>query len=88
VVLSGAEQAISEGSGDLVIKSRVPPGFLSDWLLDVEFIAVARADHPLLRLGRELSTDDLAHQYKPWCGIRAPRIPAMRDGSGRSDDSP
>ena len=59
VVLSGAEQAITEGSGDLVVTSRVPPGYLSDWLLDVNFIAVARADHPLLKLGRELTTDDL-----------------------------
>ncbi|HEY2465673.1 MAG TPA: LysR family transcriptional regulator [Steroidobacteraceae bacterium] len=64
VVLSGAEQAIMEGSGDIVVTSRVPPGYLSDWLLDVKFIAVARADHPLLRIGRELTTDDLAHHVQ------------------------
>ena len=64
VVLSGAEQAIIEGSGDLVVTSRVPPGYLSDWLLDVNFIAVARADHPLLRLERELTTEDLAHHVQ------------------------
>jgi DNA-binding transcriptional LysR family regulator len=64
VVLSGAEQAIIEGSGDLVVTSRVPPGYLSDWLLDVNFIAVARADHPLLKLGRELTTDDLARHVQ------------------------
>jgi DNA-binding transcriptional LysR family regulator len=64
VVLSGAEQAIAEGSGDLVVTSRVPPGYLSDWLLDVNFVAVARADHPLLRLERELTTDDLARHVQ------------------------
>ena len=64
VVLSGAEQAITEGSGDLVVTSRVPPGYLSDWLLDVSFVAVARADHPLLKLGRALTTDDLAHHVQ------------------------
>jgi DNA-binding transcriptional LysR family regulator len=64
VVLSGAEQAITEGSGDLVVTSRVPPGYLSDWLLDVKFVAVARADHPLFKLGRELTTDDLAHHVQ------------------------
>jgi DNA-binding transcriptional LysR family regulator len=64
VVLSGAEQAITEGSGDLVVTSRVPPGNLSDWLLDVNFVAVARADHPLLKLERELTTDDLAHHVQ------------------------
>jgi DNA-binding transcriptional LysR family regulator len=64
VVLSGAEQAITEGSGDLVVTSRVPPGYLSDWLLDVNFVAVAHADHPLLRLGRELTSDDLARHVQ------------------------
>ena len=59
VVLSGAEQAIVEGSADLVVTSRVPPGYLSDWLLDVTFVAVARADHPLLQLQRELTANDL-----------------------------
>lgn len=64
VVLSGAEQAILEGSGDLVITSRVPPGYLSDWLLDVDFIAVARPDHPLFQIGRELTTDDLTRHVQ------------------------
>jgi DNA-binding transcriptional LysR family regulator len=64
VVLSGAEQAIIEGSADVVVTSRVPPGFLSDWLLDVAFIAVARHDHALFRLGRELSADDLVRHVQ------------------------
>jgi DNA-binding transcriptional LysR family regulator len=45
VVLSGAEQAIMESVGDLVVTSRVPPGYFGDWLLDVDFLAVARVDH-------------------------------------------
>ena len=64
VVLSGAEQAILESSGDLVVTSRVPPGFSADWLLDVNFIAVARADHALLQLRRELTTGDLVHHVQ------------------------
>jgi DNA-binding transcriptional LysR family regulator len=64
VVLSGAEQAIIEGVGDLVVSSRVPPGYLGDWLLDVEFIAVARPDHALFQLGRELTTDDLVRHVQ------------------------
>jgi DNA-binding transcriptional LysR family regulator len=58
-VLSGAEEAISQGLGNVVITSHVPSGFLADWLLDVDFVAVARADHALFRLDRELTTDDL-----------------------------
>ena len=64
VVLSGAEQAIIEGSADVVVTSRVPPGFLSDWLLDVRFVAVARPDHPLIELQRELTTDDLVRHVQ------------------------
>ena len=59
VILSGAEDAITGGSADLVVTSRVPPDFLGDWLLDVPFIAVARADHALIGLGRELTAADL-----------------------------
>jgi DNA-binding transcriptional LysR family regulator len=59
VVLSGAEQAIIEGGADLVVTSRVPPGYLSDWLLDVDFVAVANPEHALFQLERELTVDDL-----------------------------
>jgi DNA-binding transcriptional LysR family regulator len=64
VILSGAEQAILEGSADLVVTSRVPPGYLSDWLLDVNFIAVAGPDHALFRIERELTADDLVHHVQ------------------------
>lgn len=64
VVLSGAEQAIIEGRADVVVTSRVPAGFLGDWLLDVAFIAVAHAGHALLRLERELTPDDLVRHVQ------------------------
>jgi DNA-binding transcriptional LysR family regulator len=64
VVLSGAEQAIIEGSADVVVTSRVPPGHLGDWLQDVAFIAVARPGHDLLRLERELTADDLVRHVQ------------------------
>jgi DNA-binding transcriptional LysR family regulator len=64
VVLSGAEEAIVGGTADLVVTSRVPPGFLGDWLLDVTFTAVARPDHALLQLGRELTSDDLVRHVQ------------------------
>ncbi len=37
-VLSGAEEAISARSADVVVTSRVPAGYLGDFLLDVPFI--------------------------------------------------
>jgi DNA-binding transcriptional LysR family regulator len=59
-VLSGAEHAITAGLADLVITSRVPHGFLGDWLMDVSMVAVAAPSHPLHRLQRALELDDLA----------------------------
>ena len=75
-VLSGAEEAIVDGTADLVVTSRVPPRYLGEWLLDVRFIAVARPDHPLLRLERELTVDDLERHVQLIVrdsGTRAPR---------------
>jgi DNA-binding transcriptional LysR family regulator len=58
-VLSGAEQALTEGRADVAIAPSVPGTMLGDWLMDVTFIAVASPRHPLLALGRELTLDDL-----------------------------
>jgi DNA-binding transcriptional LysR family regulator len=61
-VLSGAEDALLAREADVVVCSSVPPGFLGDPLMDIEFIAVAHPDHALHRLGRELTLDDLARE--------------------------
>lgn len=60
VVLSGADEALFDQTADLVIGSEVPAGFLGDVLVEVEFMAVARPDHPLHQLGREITVGDLA----------------------------
>lgn len=60
-VLSGAEEAILGQSADVVVTSRVPPGYLGDFLLDVPFVAVAHPAHALLKLQRPLAASDLAH---------------------------
>jgi DNA-binding transcriptional LysR family regulator len=46
-VLSGAEEAILDASADVVVSTIVPPGVLGAWLMDVTFVAVASAQHPL-----------------------------------------
>lgn len=58
-VLAGTSEALLERRVDLAISGRLPPGFLGTPLVDVEFIAVAKRDHPLLALGRELTGKDL-----------------------------
>jgi len=59
VVLSGADEALQEQKADIVIGTRVPPGFLGNLLVNVEFTAVAHPVHPLHMLRRQLTSDDL-----------------------------
>jgi DNA-binding transcriptional LysR family regulator len=75
-VLSGAEEAIANGSADVVVSTRVPAGHLGDWLLEVTFVAVARSDHPLLGIDRPLVPDDLTRHVQAVVrdsGIQHPR---------------
>ncbi|NVJ50609.1 MAG: LysR family transcriptional regulator [Gammaproteobacteria bacterium] len=58
--LSGTDEALFQGTADLVIAPRVPPGFIGEQLDSIDFLAVAHRDHPLVQLGRELSLEDLA----------------------------
>jgi len=58
-VLGGTEELLQRGRVDLAIVSRVPEGFVGDPLMEVRFVAVAAPSHPLHRLGRELTFDDL-----------------------------
>lgn len=60
VVMSGADDALYAGQADLAIATRVPSGFLGDWLCDAGFQAVAAPSHPLFTLGRVLDVEDLA----------------------------
>ena len=58
-VLSGTEEALLQRKVDLAICSQVPPGFAGDPLMRLRFIAAAHPEHPLHRLGRELTLQDL-----------------------------
>jgi DNA-binding transcriptional LysR family regulator len=64
VVLSGADDALLDGRADLVIGARAPEGFLGDFLLPVDFIAVAHPAHALHQLGRKLSSADLEKELQ------------------------
>ena len=46
-VLSGGPEMLAAGEVDLLIAGSVPPGFLGEPLLSVEFLAVAAPGHPL-----------------------------------------
>jgi len=63
-VLSGAEEAITASTADVVITTRIPPGHLGEFLMDVQFVAVARPDHPLFVLNRALTSVDLVRHVQ------------------------
>ncbi len=60
-VLSGTEDALVQGQVDLAVGTRIPPGFLGDYLKPVTLFSVSSPDHPLQRLQRELTYEDLRH---------------------------
>jgi DNA-binding transcriptional LysR family regulator len=59
-VLSGAAEVLLEKKVDLSSTPWVPPGFLGEKLMTIDFIAVAHPDHPLHKLGRQVSSNDLS----------------------------
>ena len=63
-VLSGVEDVLLEGTADLAISALNITGHLGIELGEVEFVAVANPEHPLHRLQRELSFQDLEGQMQ------------------------
>ena len=75
-VLSGAEEAITDATADVVVTARVPSGFLGELLLDVTFVAVAHPDHPLFALDAPLGVEQLVHHVQAVVrdsGVKQPR---------------
>jgi DNA-binding transcriptional LysR family regulator len=75
-VLSGAEDAIIDGMADVVVTTRVPAGYLGDWLLDVTFVAVAQSSHALFKVGRALTPEELMRHVQVVVrdsGVKHPR---------------
>lgn len=85
-VLSGAEEAIIDGTADVVVTTLVPSGVLGTWLLDVTFIAVAHPDHPLFTLDHTLAPEDLERHTQAVVrdsGRRNPRDSGWLGGNTR-----
>jgi DNA-binding transcriptional LysR family regulator len=61
-VLSGGAERLLRGEVDLLVAGSVPPGFLGDSLMEVEFMAVSQPQHRLQTLDRLLNLQDLSGQ--------------------------
>ncbi len=64
VVLSGAMDALREGSADLVISAGLPDTVLADELMEIEFVAVAHPNHPLHKHNKLLGFNDLRREMQ------------------------
>jgi DNA-binding transcriptional LysR family regulator len=62
-VLAGTNEALAKRLVDLAISGQIPPGFVGDPLVRLRIIPAAHPDHPLHKLGRQLTQRDLrAHR--------------------------
>lgn len=63
-VLGGTTEALLQGQAQLAITGMLPQGFTGDLLMPVRFLPAAHPDHPLHKLGRLLTMQDLrAHRH-------------------------
>lgn len=79
-VLGGTDEALLEHKVDLAVSPNIPQGFGGHPLMRVRFIAAAHPDHPLNRLGRPVTLDDLReHRHLV---IRDSAVQHTRDSGG------
>jgi len=74
-VIGGTTEAIESGAVDLALSPVIPRGFAGEILLPMRFVPVAHPDHPLHKLGHELTLRDL----------RKHRHLVVRDSGSRRD---
>lgn len=60
-VLSGAEERLVDGIADICIAYRVPPGYLGEKYMDIPFVPVVAARHPLAGK-RDIGSRELMNQ--------------------------
>lgn len=58
-VITGIAELLRRGTIQLAVTPRVPQGWMGDHLLELELVCVAHPEHPLHRLGRPVTEDDL-----------------------------
>jgi len=79
-----AEDVLRDHGVDLAICESVPLGFLGEPLIEVEYVPVAHPDHPLLRLNRDMTMDDLEQYTRIVVGGASERERDVSAGSKQS----
>ncbi|MFV1982780.1 MAG: LysR family transcriptional regulator [Thiohalomonadales bacterium] len=63
-MLAGAEDAMLKNKADIVITGSVPNDMLGEQILEIEFVAVSNAGHPLQSLQRNITKADLERELQ------------------------
>jgi DNA-binding transcriptional LysR family regulator len=58
-VLGGTSEALLQGQAEIAITGMVPQGFFGDLLMPIRFLLAAHPEHPLHKLGRAVTMQDL-----------------------------
>ncbi len=58
-VMSGGHELLETGAVDILVTGVAPRGFIGEPLVQLEFICVTSPDHPLQKLERQVTLDDL-----------------------------
>jgi DNA-binding transcriptional LysR family regulator len=63
-VLGGTSEALLLGQAQIAITGMLPQGFIGDLLMPIRFLPAAHPDHPLHKLGRPVTMQDMqAHRH-------------------------
>jgi len=64
IMLACAEEVMQNSAADIIITAQVPNDILADQILEIEFIAVSNAQHPLQLLERKITMADLESELQ------------------------
>lgn len=85
-IIGGTEELLTSGQVDLAVTPRIPQGFMGDPLMSARFVAAAAPSHPLHRLGRPITADDLKrhrHLFVRETGLRRDFKPGWQGSQSR-----
>ncbi|WP_088328908.1 LysR family transcriptional regulator [Lacimicrobium sp. SS2-24] len=63
-VLTGTEEAITQGWADIVLTGQVPKGYLGEPIAETQFIVVCHPQHPLAAMPSPIDPNELMHHLQ------------------------
>lgn len=63
-VITGTEEAITQGWADIVLTGMVPKGYLGEPIAEMQFIALCHPEHPLAKMPSPVDPNELMHHLQ------------------------